>query len=92
MTAVPPDDLARGLADLCRFERGHAEFVVGADGALCYLGTSATMRMLNGESVDRALARLTRDQIIRPGDTIHLLNTHGTVDTLRIIRRADPDA
>ena len=89
MTAQDNQQLATGLADLSRFERGTATYHLDADGDLIYDGTVATVKMREGEGVDRFVARLRAEGLLRAGDTLELLNGGaGRFDTARITRRA----
>ena len=88
MTAHDEQQLTSGLADLCRFERGTAAWHLDAAGDLVYDGTVATVKMRDGEGVDRFVARLRAEGLLRAGDTLELINNGaGRFDTARITRR-----
>lgn len=87
MTAHDDEQLASGLADLSRFERGAATFAIGPAGEIVYSGTVATVRMHDGERIDQFVERLRRDHDLRHGDTMELLNNGGRLDTARIYKQ-----
>lgn len=87
MSAHDEEELALGLIDLSRFERGSASFTIGADGEIIYGGTVATVKMRPGERVDLFVARLKADHDLRPGDVLELLNNGGRFDTARIEKK-----
>jgi hypothetical protein len=89
MTAHDSQQLATGLADLSRFERGTAAWRVGADGELVYDGTVATVKMHKDEGFQAFIARLRAEGLLRAGDVLELLNNGaGHCDTARISRKA----
>lgn len=87
MTQYDEDELALGLADLGRFERGHAAFELNSAGALIYVGTDATVKLHDGEGMVAFIARLKRDHGFTQGDGLHFINNGRRIDTARILKR-----
>jgi hypothetical protein len=95
MTAHDQEQLSLGLADLWRFERGHAAFELGDDGQLRYLGVDATVKMADEElrseeGLISFIERLKRDHGFQRGDGLHFINNGKRIDTARILRRPRP--
>lgn len=87
MTQYDEEQLALGLADLGRFERGHAAFELDDAGRLTYVGTDATVKFQENEGVVAFIERLKRDHGFEKGDGLHFINNGRRIDTARILKR-----
>lgn len=88
MTTNSLNSIALGLADLGRFERGHATFELGDDDEVTYTGTEATVKMREGESLPDFFKRLRAEHGLRKGDAVQLINNgRGQLDTARVLKK-----